>query len=118
MRRRRRGDERSSEAVRLGDVVEGLLSERSLAQGLPIGRLAADWATVVGDRLASETAPLSIAGGVLTVAATAGPWGAQARFLAAEIRTQANRALGGEPIREVRVVVRPDLGKSLPRNER
>ncbi len=43
---------------------------------------------------------------MLTVSATNGPWGAQARFLHEQIRAKANQALGGEIIGTVRVVVR------------
>jgi hypothetical protein len=43
---------------------------------------------------------------VLTVSATNGPWGAQARFLHEQIRVKANQALGGEIVETVRVVVR------------
>jgi predicted nucleic acid-binding Zn ribbon protein len=94
-------------------VVDGLLSERLLARGLSIGRLAAGWEGVVGPRLAAETAPVSLDAGVLVVAASSGPWGAQARFLAGEILKQANRALGSEEVLRVQIVVRPDPRKTL-----
>jgi predicted nucleic acid-binding Zn ribbon protein len=61
---------------------------------------------LVGERLASETAPTSLDDGVLTVSATSGPWGAQAGFLHEEIRRKADEALGGGVVRSVRVVVR------------
>jgi len=59
-------------------------------------------------RLASETAPAAFEKGVLTVSATTGPWGAQARFLAGEIRRKTNETLRGNPVDKVVVVVRPD----------
>ena len=98
--------ERSSDAVSIGDVVDELLREQPFSRGLPVARLASHWPQVVGERLASETAPLGLEGGVLTVGATSGPWGAQARFLHEEIRRRANEALGGETVRSVRIVVR------------
>ena len=57
-----------------------------------------------------------VEGGILLVAATDGPWGAQARFLGEEIRKQANQALGGEAVKRVHVVVDPgrsDASKPL-----
>jgi hypothetical protein len=78
-----RKDERTLKATRIGDVVDGLLLERAFARGMPIGQLASDWASVVGPRLAAESAPVSLERGVLVVAATTGPWGAQVRFLSA-----------------------------------
>ena len=69
-----RKDERTLKATLIGDVVEGLLKERTFARGMPIGQLASDWAAVVGPRLAAESAPVSLERGVLVVAATTGPW--------------------------------------------
>jgi predicted nucleic acid-binding Zn ribbon protein len=102
-----RKDPRSPESSPIGEIVEGLLGEELFARGLPIGRLAAIWPQVVGARLAAETAPASLEDGVLTVEATNGPWGAQARFLNEEIRRHADEALGGGRITRVHVVVRP-----------
>jgi len=68
---------------------------------------------VVGPRLASESAPVSLEGGVLVVAASSGPWGAQARFLAREILNRANRSLGSDLVRTVQIVVRPEPRKGL-----
>ena len=103
---RPRGEGPSAEPVGIGEVIDGLLSEQVFARGLPVARLAADWASIVGERLASETAPASLEGGVLTVVATSGPWGAQAGFLHEEIRRRAEESLGEGSIRSVRVVVR------------
>lgn len=110
---RARRDRRSSSEVPLGAVLDELLREPPFARGAPIGRLAASWAGVVGPRLASQTAPVSLDGGVLVVAATSGPWGAQARFLAEELRRRANEALGEEVVVRVRVVVRPEAREPL-----
>ncbi len=110
---RRRRDERTLQETPLGRVLDGLLREQVFARGMPIGRLATDWASVVGPRLAAETAPVTLEQGVLVVAASTGPWGAQARFLAEEIRKRANEALGADEVRRVQVVVRPDPRKPL-----
>ena len=55
-----RKDERTLKATTIGDVVDGLLRERTFARGMPIGQLASDWASVVGPRLAAESAPVSL----------------------------------------------------------
>jgi predicted nucleic acid-binding Zn ribbon protein len=103
---RRRSDDPSSEPVELGDVIDNLMAEQLFARGMPVARLAAAWPSVVGERLASETAPATLEGGVLTVTATSGPWGVQARFLHEEIRRRADEALGGDEITAVRIIVR------------
>jgi predicted nucleic acid-binding Zn ribbon protein len=103
---RRRSGDPSSEPVELGDVIDNLMAEQVFARGMPVAQLAAAWPSVVGERLASETAPATLEGGVLTVTATSGPWGAQARFLHEEIRRRADEALGGDQIATVRIIVR------------
>ena len=103
---RTRRDPRTSDAVQIGEIVDGLMREEVFSRGIPVAELAMKWPTVVGQRLAGETAPMSLEGGILTVSATNGPWGAQARFLQEQIRLQANQALGSEVIETVRVVVR------------
>jgi len=110
---RSRKDERTLRETPLGEIVDGLMRERTFARGVPIGQLSSGWASVVGARLAAESAPVSLDGGVLVVAATDGPWGAQVRFLAREIRTKANATLGSQEVKQVRVVVRTPPPKHL-----
>ena len=100
---RRRSGDPSSEPVELGDVIDNLMAEQVFARGMPVAHLAAAWTSIVGERLASETAPASLEAGVLTVTATSGPWGAQARFLHEEIRRRADEALGDNQITAARV---------------
>jgi hypothetical protein len=103
---RSRRDARTGDAIRLGEIVDGLMREDVFSRGIPVAELASRWPEIVGDRLAAETAPASFEGGLLTVSATNGPWGAQARFLQEQIRLKANQALGGDVIETVRVIVR------------
>ena len=102
----RREDGPSKDGVELGEVIDNLLSEQVFARGMPVAQLAAAWTSIVGERLASETAPAALEAGVLTVTATSGPWGAQARFLHEEIRRRADEALGANQITAIRIVVR------------
>ena len=108
---RGRRDPRSSDPVPLGEIVDGLMAEEVFSRGMPVATLASRWPDVVGPRMASETAPTALDRGVLTVRATNGPWGAQARFLAEQIRLNANALLGGETVRSVRVVVGRSVGQ-------
>jgi hypothetical protein len=110
---RGRKDERTLRETPIGEIVDGLMRERAFARGVPIGQLASAWSSIVGPRLAAESSPLSLDGGVLVVATTDGPWGAQVRFLAREIKNKANAALGSQEVRQVRVVVRPPSRKPL-----
>jgi predicted nucleic acid-binding Zn ribbon protein len=105
-----RREQRTADAVTLGEVVDGLMAEEAFSRGMPIAALASQWPVVMGKRLAAETEPARLEDGVLTVRATDGPWGAQARFLAEQIRLNANRALGSQAVRSVRVVIDPRAG--------
>ena len=89
-----------------------MMSEEVFSRGMPIATLASRWTAVMGERLAAQTEPATLEGGVLTVRATNGPWGAQARFLGEQIRANANRALGSGEVRSVRVVVVPGSSES------
>ncbi len=101
----RRRDPRTREPALIGEVVEGLLRDPEFARGIPVGRLAARWADVVGERLAREIAPTHLERGILTVAASDAVWGAQAKFLVDEIRRKASEVLGSGIIHEVRIVI-------------
>ncbi len=101
----RRRERRSEDPVGLGEVVDGLLAQEVFSRGMPIAKLAARWPQLVGERLAGATQPASLQAGVLVVRANDGPWGAQASFLADEIRKRADDALGGGVVTRVRVVV-------------
>jgi predicted nucleic acid-binding Zn ribbon protein len=98
---RRRRDQRASHDAPIGDVVAGLLREPLFARGMAVARLAAEWEAVIGPRLAIETKPVALESGVLTVSASSGPWAAQVRFLAEELRMKANEALGEPLVRTV-----------------
>jgi predicted nucleic acid-binding Zn ribbon protein len=103
--------ERSEEAHRVGEVLEGLVGERALASGIPLGRLARDWEAVVGPKLAEVTEPAGLDRGALLLRVATSAWAAQVRFLAADIARQANSVLGKETVREVGVTVGPVGGK-------
>jgi hypothetical protein len=101
----RRTDRRTRDLVLIGDVANALMAEDVFSRGMPIATLARRWPELVGERLARATQPTSLEGGVLLVRASDGPWGAQARYLADEIRERADNALGVGSVKAVRVVV-------------
>jgi hypothetical protein len=104
----RRADERSTDPVPLGRVVDALMGEEVFSRGMPVAQLTAAWASIVGPGLAKASAPVALDEGVLTLRVTDGPWGAQVEFLREEIRRKADEALGGQKVRAIRVIVRPN----------
>jgi hypothetical protein len=101
----KRADRRTDDLVPIGDVVDALMKEDVFSRGMPIATLARRWPELVGERLARATQPASLEGGVLLVRASDGPWGAQAKYLADEIRERADQALGRGSVTAIRVVV-------------
>jgi hypothetical protein len=101
----RRADRRTGDPVPIGDVVDALLREDVFSRGMPIATLARRWPELVGERLARATKPASLEGGILVIRASDGPWGAQAKYLAEQIRERADAALGTGSVRAVRIVV-------------
>lgn len=108
---------RTNEMTPLGEIVRRLMQEQVFAVGSQLGRLSADWSAVVGERLAEETAPRALEGGVLTIVSASGAWGTQVGFLADQIAAKANDVLGEQAVREVRVTVAPEGLKPLQRND-
>jgi predicted nucleic acid-binding Zn ribbon protein len=94
-------------------VLRDVLDQTPLRAGVTLGRLVREWEAVVGPELAARTAPRSLQGGVLVVAASAPAWAVQVRFLAREIARAADHAVGQGSVREVRVIVHPDASKGL-----
>ena len=89
----------------VSDLLAGILGRKEFAEGMRLGRLAKTWPEVVGERLAAECRPVRLEAGNLTVAASSGPWGAQVKFLSGEIQKGANRALEGDHVTRVAVIV-------------
>jgi hypothetical protein len=100
----------------IGGIVRRILGQGRMRKGVALGRLARAWPEVVGDQLARQTAPQALDEGGLLVGVTSAAWGSQVRFLAGEIAARANRALGSEEVRTVRVTVVSGRRKGLPRN--
>jgi predicted nucleic acid-binding Zn ribbon protein len=108
-----RADEGRREPQPLGEVIRGVLGSGPMRSGMALGRLARSWDRVVGERLATRSAPMRLEGGGLVVSAASSSWAAQVAFLSQEIRRRANDILGSEEVHSVRVLVdRGDQGGS------
>lgn len=100
--------ERPPREERVDSIIKDVLGGPGMRSGVVLGRLVRSWDRVVGPALARETAPIALSGAQLVVGASSPAWAAQARFLVSEIARLANRELGREAVRSVRVVVRPE----------
>jgi len=96
----------TGEPAGIGSVLDGLLGGSPWRAGLLLGELAGRWGDVVGERLASETAPARLDDrGILVVRASTAAWAAQLRFLSREVARNANEVLGDRVVTDVRIVL-------------
>ena len=65
------------------------------------------WPEVVGEALAAHCRPLSLRAGTLTIAADEPAWGAQLRWLEADLLRRLDEALGAGTVSAVAVRIRP-----------
>jgi hypothetical protein len=107
---------RDPAGARIGPVIREALSQPRMRRGMALGRVASSWEDIVGPRLAEETAPVSLEGGRLVVAASTAAWGAQVRFLSRDVARRAGRVAGSGEVRSVAVIVSPEARKALRRN--
>lgn len=107
---------RSHDPTRVGEIVRRLMQEQIFSVGGQLGRLSTSWESVVGERLAADTAPKGLERGILTIEATSGAWGTQVGFLAKEITARANEVLGEAAVTDIRVTVSLGPRNPLQRN--
>lgn len=90
----------------VSDAVRALAARRGWRSHLVAGDLYAEWAAVVGDKLAEHTSPLRLQGGVLVLAASSPLWASEVRQLGAVITRRINERLGAGTVRTITVSVR------------
>ena len=65
------------------------------------------WSAIVGDAVAAHSTPLSLRNGTLTIAADEPAWGAQIRWLEADLKVRLDGAIGPGKVTRIAVRVRP-----------
>lgn len=65
------------------------------------------WPAVVGEQLAAHSRPVSLRSGTLTIAADEPAWGAQLRWLEADLRRRLDEAVGPGTVTRIAVRIRP-----------
>jgi len=92
------------------DITEALAAvggELGFADPRVLVTLTQGWAEVVGETLATHARLRSVRGGVLTIEVDDAPWATQLRYLAGDLRDRVAALVGGDAVREIRVVVAP-----------
>ena len=96
------------EPPRLRDLLGGAGRKLGMADAVEAAPLWQRWSEIVGSHIARHARPTSLRGGVLRVEARTPVWATEVGYLADDIRTQANAALGRDVVSEVRIWVTRD----------
>jgi hypothetical protein len=74
---------------------------------MSLERLRESWTEVVGEHLATRSEPVKLSRGVLSIRAEGSAWASEITLLGTQVAGNASRFLGGQQVREVRVVAGP-----------
>jgi hypothetical protein len=100
-------DDRLDEPLRLRVLLHDLGRGLGLGDPAEVGRLWVGWADIVGPAMANHAEPSSFRDGVLKVRTDSPTWATEVAYLSGSIREAANRWVGKEVVREVRVWTSP-----------
>ncbi len=96
-----------SDPQRLRDVLAELGDVFGVASPAEVAKVWGEWKGIVGPGIAAHADPTSLRDGVLGVRADSPTWATELGYLAGEIKTRVNRAVGEPLVREVKVWVGP-----------
>jgi predicted nucleic acid-binding Zn ribbon protein len=91
--------------------IRDLLGDAGRSMGLPAaletGMVWSRWTDIVGPAVAAHAEPSSLKAGVLRVRADSPAWATEIAYLGDQIKASANRTVGVDLVREVRVWTGP-----------
>jgi predicted nucleic acid-binding Zn ribbon protein len=89
----------------MSEALQDLVIERGWEKNLALGRLRAQWTSVVGAQVAARSEPIKLEKGRLTIRVEAGAWAAELALLGHSLAETAAAFLGHDLVHEVAVVV-------------
>lgn len=104
----------SSEPKRVREVLAGLGDVLGVGSPAEVAKVWAEWRGIVGPGIAAHADPTSLRAGVLRIRADSPTWATELGYLAGEITTRINRAVGTRLVREVKVWVGPRREPAQP----
>lgn len=88
---------------RLGELLEPEARRAGMDSGVLVGQVWQSWRRIVGADVAQHAEPTSLRAGVLRVRADSPAWSTELSYLADELRTRVNDAVGRPLVKEVHV---------------
>ena len=87
------------------ELVEKVLASLKLGEGIAEGKLRAAWHEVAGEFIASQTEPVSLENGILTLRVLQPAMRFHLEQSRGEILARLRKALGGTKLRQVRLTI-------------
>ena len=107
-----RNEERSlGSPTLLNGLLEAVVADLGLEQKLAECRARIVWEEAVGPALAQHARPLRVHRGFLEVAVPSAVWRTQLSFMQRDIVVRINELLGGEVVKELRLLNKPESAK-------
>jgi predicted nucleic acid-binding Zn ribbon protein len=96
-----------SKPTSIADLVAGVLADAGIADRVAQANVVPEWASLVGDRIAAVTEPLSVGGdGTLWVAVASHAWMTELSLLEPELLRALNAAPDRPPVLRIRLTHR------------
>lgn len=89
--------------VRVGTVLDGLISARGWDETMAQARVLSDWPTIVGPDVAAHCSPTSLTGGDLKLAAETTAWATQLRMLETTMLARIAESVGRGVVQRISV---------------
>lgn len=94
------------ELADLRSLIGKAVPRKEVYERLESRRITGDWATVVGEYLASRSAPESFDHGLLTIAVSSAPWAQELRLRKSELLKRLNEVAGRDLFTDLKVNVK------------
>jgi predicted nucleic acid-binding Zn ribbon protein len=96
-----------SKPTALGDLLAGVLAQAGIAERVAQASVVPEWASLVGERIAAVTEPLSVGGdGTLWVAVASHAWMTELSLLEPELLRALNASKDRPPVLRIRLTHR------------
>lgn len=94
--------DRQQGPIRLGRILDGVLSDCGLSERASERSLLLDWPGIVGERLANHVRAVDLRDGVLLLETDHGAWKQEVTLLVPRIIAECNARAGGQAVTEIR----------------
>jgi predicted nucleic acid-binding Zn ribbon protein len=110
-------EDRKQGPIRVDRILDGVLSEYGLDEGVANHGVLSVWSEIVGERVAAHVDAVDLRDGVLLLDTKHGAWRQEITLLLPHIRRECNRRFGDGTVTDIRWVRawtrRPDIDNGI-----